>query len=132
MEIFLFKDFFVRIKKYLILQNIRDLLIKNYFTLKPNIKSSTFAINQLIKYCKKYKCRPYVGYIPNSKKWSNVDLSSLKKELFKNFENKISMIDFSYKITKDSENTYAKKGPHLSPIGYKLIYLEIEKILHEK
>ncbi len=85
--------------------------------------SSKLAIDTLDLECKKYKCNPIIVYIPNSVYWRpNPDtkkyLAAIKKYTA---TRKLSFIDTSSDIESLGLSAYSPQGPHLSPVGYKLV-----------
>ncbi len=127
-------NIFVRVLKYLSLPNIRKQLGINIDYQYMNEKtpfSSSFAINELKNVCSMKKCIPIIVYIPNSEFWRPDPRSNVYKETLRDYANKYSIefIDLTHTIRLEHNKTFAKKGPHLSPFGYKLVAQKIKEKL---
>ena len=86
-----------------------------------------------ISTCKKNNCQPLFVYIPNSQFWRPDSRSLTYLHLLKNYvevQYKMKFIDTTDDIMMFGKDSYSIEGPHLSPLGYKLvadkIYDELE------
>ena len=95
----------------------------------PSVK----AIKTLKTICnQKDSCSPLVVYIPNSAYWRNNQLS---RRYFKHIKDaakihKITFLDSSKVIDKNSKKDYAPSGPHLSKEGYQKLAKFLNKELN--
>ena len=95
----------------------------------PSVK----AIKTLKTICnQKDSCSPFVVYIPNSAYWRNNPLSG---RYFKHIKDaakihKITFLDSSKVIDKNSKKDYAPSGPHLSKEGYQKLAKFLNKELN--
>jgi len=77
---------------------------------------------------------PIFSFIPNSDYWELNPLKNHYKLSIKEYvESKnFKFIDFTNSLNKiDDNKAYARKGTHLSPIGYKVVANDIKQALKE-
>jgi hypothetical protein len=127
-------NFFKKLTNLLKFSKTRELIIfvykKFFFNTIPF--SSRLTIDKAIENCKIYNCKPIIVYIPNSKYWrpdvtADLFADSLK---FYTIHNNINFIDMREDFYNFDENEfYAQSGPHLSPVGYKLVANKINQVI---
>lgn len=111
-------------------KNTINFFLKNFFYKIPF--ASKLAIDTLIENCIMYNCKPIVIYIPNSNFWRPNKYSYKYEQAleFYSVKNKVNFISMRSEFANFKEkDVYAKAGPHLSPLGYKLVSNNINKFL---
>jgi len=112
--------------KYFSLPTIRKTFI-NYAKANGYIGklpySNVVAIDTLITSCQQNGCIPMVAYIPNSNFWRpDARATHYSKLLAEYCKTKgIQFIDTTKLIDDLGDKAFAPKGPHLSPIGYRVV-----------
>jgi hypothetical protein len=93
--------------------------------------SSQLAIDTLRETCKRYTCEPIVVYLPNSPYWRPDPRGANYARALCAYasERKIRCRDLSSALAPLGRDAYAKKGPHFSPTGYKVVADQIEQLL---
>jgi hypothetical protein len=127
-------NFFKKLIHLFKFKQTRELIIfvnkKFFFNSIPF--SSKLTIDKAIENCKIYNCKPIIVYIPNSKYWrpdvtADLFADSLK---FYTIHNNINFIDMREDFYNSDKNEfYAPFGPHLSPVGYKLVVNKINQVI---
>ena len=123
-----------RAARYLTLPTIRKTLSSTYKNISFNLPTSTkLSIDTLNNQCKKHKCIPIYGFIPNSNFWEpSASANNYKRSIEKYLEKKKSFyIDFTKVLsTLGEKKAFAPKGTHLSIEGYKSVSQEVEDFLN--
>ena len=121
---FLEGNIFARGYKYFFLPTIRR-TISDLFNLLIIPYSSKLMIDTIISECKKNKCQPIIVYLPTSNFWRPDSRSAIYLKHINNYilslNNKPIFIDLSIEINKLELRAHSISGPHLSPLGNKVV-----------
>ena len=119
-------DRFIKIEKYLLLNNVRALLYQYFPNLIPLVgisPSTRVAMEELISKCNVYGCVPFITYLPNSNFWNPNFRTEYYEAQLKYFSaaNQLKFISLSNVIDVDSMEDFAPMGGHYSIDGYERV-----------
>ena len=115
---------FQRIKRYFSLPFTRHLL-RNFINKSNKLDfGSKLAIDTLNTTCLEIGCKPLVVFIPNSNFWRPDSRAKVYETLLLEYSLKSNIQFWSSRVELEengSDNGYALKGPHLSPLGNSIV-----------
>ena len=119
-----------KLKKYLLLTNLRKEIYLLLFPLEP-LPSVKSAIDKNIKLCLYLGCNLQIALIENSSFWDpDRNFYKFKKALSSYLnKNNRNLITFEKNDNPNNLENYALKGGHLSPKGYKAVAEHLIKFL---
>jgi hypothetical protein len=119
-------DKFIKIKKYLLLNNVRAVLYQYFPNFVPLVgisPSTEVAIKELISKCSIYGCVPFLTYLPNSNFWNPNFAAKYYEAQLRHFSsaNQLKFISLRNVINSNRMEDFAPRGGHYSINGYERV-----------
>jgi hypothetical protein len=96
--------------------------------------SSRLAIDVVLESCQKHGCTPVFVYIPNSEFWRPDPRANAYRAALRNYvvgrSYRAQFVDVSEEVGAHGRAAYAIAGPHLSPLGYRVVAEQLLASLH--
>jgi hypothetical protein len=126
-------NIFYRAIRYLSLPTIRNNINIEYQSLFFKLpKSTKLSIDIINLQCKKYNCVPIFSYMPSSNFWTPSKLTKKYRDSISIYlkKNNSNFLDFTNILEILGERkSFALKGTHLSPEGYREVANEIDRFI---